>query len=87
MNIRAVLLVQPGRGIRHAMAMKSIMRPGGRSSEVADMGSVEVIPVDETVIDEDGVVVPHRTPTPVTPTAPRGTEKGGHVDAGIETEK
>src|SRR5450432_3192994 len=72
----AVLIRQIPVGIRHALTMERIVAPGGVSVNVRQMGSVEIVPVDEVIVHDHGMATPTRPPAPAAPTSPSATEVG-----------
>ena len=82
----SILIAQSLVRIRHAFAVRRIVRPHRGSVDVADVRGIEVVPVDERIVHDHRVVAPAGMPTPSAPAVPAGAEEEADVDGPAESE-
>ena len=74
-HVAPIALIQRRVGIRHTLPMNGIMHPDGGSMHVSNMGSIEIIAMNEGIVDDHGVVAPARMPAPTPPAMPTAAEE------------
>ena len=85
-DITLVLRAEGRPRIGYARAVYRVVRPYRGSAQARRADAVEIIPVDEGVVHNDGACAPPRVPAPSTPTVPAGAEEEAYIDGPSESE-
>ena len=85
-TLDSVLVAQPLIRVRHAFAVRHIVRPHRGAADIADVPAIEVVPVDERIVHDHRAVTPSGMPTPSAPAVPAGAEEEAYVDRSAESE-